>query len=93
MSNPLVESLPTKTNCTPNQLTIATLNGTKPDKFSTEWVQLEVDKLLSKWMAEWRQCFMHWTMLALDLANHPPNRGVTHWYVQSSHFRRFAGHF
>ena len=70
-----------KINCVPNP-TVAALNGTKPEKFSTEWVQLEVDKMLSKWMAEWRRCFMEWTMLALDLANHPPNRVVTHWYVQ-----------
>jgi len=55
-----------KANCIPNP-TVAALNGTKPDnlKFSTEWAELEVDKLLSKWMAEWRQCFMHWTTLAL----------------------------
>ena len=68
-----------KANCIPNP-TVAALNGAKPEKFSTEWVELEIDKLLSKWMAEWRRCFMHWTMLALDLANHPPNRVVTHWY-------------
>lgn len=69
-----------KANCVPNPA-VAALNGAKPEKFSTEWMELEIDKLLSKWMAEWRQCFMHCTMLALDLPNHPLNRVVTHWYV------------
>jgi hypothetical protein len=53
-------------------------------------MELEVDKLLSKWTAEWRQCFMHWSTIALDLANHPPNRAVTHWYVQSPRCHYFV---
>ena len=69
-----------KYNCVPNA-TIATLNGTEPEEFSKEWIELEVDRQLSKWITEWRSCFMSWTEVALDLANHPPNRVVTHWCV------------
>jgi len=57
---------------------MAALNGKKPEKFSKEWVELEVDRLLSKWITEWRSCFMDWTMMGLDLANHPPDRVMTH---------------
>ena len=63
---------------------MAALNGTKPEKFSKEWIELEVDKELSKWQAEWRSCFVDWTRMALDLANHPPNRVITHWHVPDS---------
>jgi hypothetical protein len=49
--------------------------------FSDDWIELEIDRQLSKWLAEWRSCLMTWTTIALDLANHPPDRVMTHWYV------------
>ncbi|KAH9855077.1 hypothetical protein C2E23DRAFT_816713 [Lenzites betulinus] len=45
---------------------------------SPEWVQAKVDKELSKWLEYWRRVFCMYATIALDLANHPPERVVTH---------------
>jgi len=50
----------------------------RPKKFTQEWIDLEVDKALSRWLQLWRSCFQTWTCIALDLANHPPERVLTH---------------
>jgi hypothetical protein len=69
-----------KNNCVPHP-SLAALDSKEPEMFSDEWIELQVDKLLSKWIAEWRSCFMRWTTIALDLANHPEDRVMTHWYA------------
>ena len=69
-------------NCVPHP-SVAALDGAKPQKWGDERIELEVDTALSKWMAEWRSCFVRWTIISLDLANQPPVRVVSHWYVIS----------
>lgn len=64
-----------------------------PEMFSDDWIELEVDKQLSKWIAEWRSCFVTWATIALDLANHPPDRVMTHWYVLASSSSPFLAIF
>lgn len=69
-----------KANCTPNPLFNAP-DGTampKPDKFSDEWVEQQVDKRLSAWLQAWRATFCQFAILSLDLPNHPRDRNVTH---------------
>ena len=51
----------------------------RPTKFSPEWMELEVDRGLSRWLQLWRASFQTWTTIALDMANHPPERVMTHW--------------
>jgi len=41
-------------------------------------MDLEVDRALSRWLQYWRSCFRTWTTISLDLANHPPERVMTH---------------
>ncbi|KAF8951913.1 hypothetical protein BDZ97DRAFT_1656283 [Flammula alnicola] len=50
----------------------------RPKKSTPEWVDLEMDRALSRWLQLWRSCFRSWTIIALDLANHPPERVMTH---------------
>ncbi|PPQ97185.1 hypothetical protein CVT26_000461 [Gymnopilus dilepis] len=60
-----------------------------PKKFTDEWINLEVDKALSRWLGLWRSSFCTWTYIALDLANHPADRGITHCMklvIQPVHF-------
>lgn len=49
------------------------------EKWSPEWINLEVDRALSRWLQLWRTCFQTWTIISLDLANHPAERVMTHW--------------
>lgn len=32
-------------------------------------------------MQHWRSSFQVWARICLDLANHPPERVMTHWYL------------
>lgn len=56
----------------------------QPSKWSSEWMDLEVDRALSRWLQYWRSCFRTWTRISLDLANHPAERVMTHWYSVAS---------
>ncbi|KAF8912221.1 hypothetical protein CPB84DRAFT_1841899 [Gymnopilus junonius] len=49
----------------------------QPKKFTEEWMELQVDKELSRWLQLWRSCFQAWTTIALDLPNHPKDRYTT----------------
>ncbi|KAF9467066.1 hypothetical protein BDZ94DRAFT_1156637 [Collybia nuda] len=61
----------------------------RPKKFTDEWIELEIDRALSRWMQIWCACFQAWAKICLDLANHPPERVVTHCMqlvVEPRHF-------
>jgi hypothetical protein len=51
----------------------------RPAKFSPEWVELKVDRGLSRWLQLWRASFQTWATIGLDMANHPAERVMTHW--------------
>ncbi|TFK62101.1 hypothetical protein BDN72DRAFT_849031 [Pluteus cervinus] len=51
------------------------------EKFSKDWIEVEVDKALSRWLDIWRPVFCQFAMISLDLANHPANRNTTHMMV------------
>ncbi|GLB33163.1 putative MYND finger protein [Lyophyllum shimeji] len=50
----------------------------RPEKFTPEWIELEIDRALSRWMQLWRSCFQMYAWMCLDLANHPRERVMTH---------------
>ncbi|TFK62104.1 hypothetical protein BDN72DRAFT_849037 [Pluteus cervinus] len=50
-------------------------------KYSDDWFNLEVDKVLSRWLDVWRSVLCHFAMVSLDLANHPADYNATHMMV------------
>ncbi|KAF8801765.1 hypothetical protein BYT27DRAFT_7114133 [Phlegmacium glaucopus] len=69
-----------KQNCKihPSILDKSVSGAERPKKMTPEWFELEVDRALSRWLQLWRSCFQTWTTIALDLANHPAERVMTH---------------
>ncbi|KDR79683.1 hypothetical protein GALMADRAFT_137466 [Galerina marginata CBS 339.88] len=74
-----------KLNCKIHPSNLSTTNpgqlaskDERPAKFSPEWIELGVDRELSRWLQLWRACFQTWTTIGLDLANHPADRVMTH---------------
>ncbi|KAJ3554561.1 hypothetical protein NM688_g3041 [Phlebia brevispora] len=63
-----------RTNCTPHD----SLAHGQPEKWSDEWRALELDKVLSRWLEEWRTVLRHFAVIALNLPNHGPERVATH---------------
>ncbi|TRM61850.1 hypothetical protein BD626DRAFT_500736 [Schizophyllum amplum] len=72
-----------KNSCKPHASLVDADGNLKPEPefLSDEWAQLMVDKQLSKWLELWRSSFCSFTTVSLDLANHPPDRVVTHCLV------------
>ncbi|KAF9456986.1 hypothetical protein BDZ94DRAFT_1203510 [Collybia nuda] len=67
-----------KWNCQKASYTGSGKMPSKPEKFSPEWMELEVEKSLSRWIYAWRVYFQGCAQRCLDLANHPPERVMTH---------------
>ncbi|GLB33164.1 hypothetical protein LshimejAT787_0100490 [Lyophyllum shimeji] len=60
-----------------------------PMEIITQRVDDEIDRTLFRWLEAWRDCFRHWAVISLDLANHPPDRVVTHCMqliIERAHF-------
>lgn len=49
-------------------------------------MDLQVDKVLSRWIECWRSVFQTYAVMALDLPNSPPEKVATHWYVPCHHY-------
>ncbi|PPQ87410.1 hypothetical protein CVT25_008106 [Psilocybe cyanescens] len=49
-----------------------------PKPYTPEWLEIQVDKKLSRWLQLWRSSFQMFATFCLDLANHPPDRVLTH---------------
>lgn len=49
----------------------------KPARGTDERFQLDIDMALSAWMSKWRSIFQLYTLMALNLGSHPPERAVT----------------
>jgi len=69
---------PSNGNVSPSNSGEPVSKAERPTKFSPEWIELQVDKSLSRWLEIWRSSFQTWTAIALDLANHPADRVTTH---------------
>ncbi|KAL1748062.1 hypothetical protein HDZ31DRAFT_79917 [Schizophyllum fasciatum] len=72
-----------KKTCRPHASLVDENGNTKPapEELSDDWIQLQLDKQLSKWLDLWRMVFCSYTTICLDLANHPPERVITHCLV------------
>ncbi|KAH9484620.1 hypothetical protein JR316_0004102 [Psilocybe cubensis] len=49
-----------------------------PEKNSEEWLNIQADRALSRWMQIWRPLFQNFAAISLNLANHPKDRVMTH---------------
>ncbi|KAI5835704.1 hypothetical protein K523DRAFT_260101 [Schizophyllum commune Tattone D] len=68
-----------KQNCTPHpSVDITGRTKPAPAPGSKAWHDLEMDLHLQKWIQLWLQTLSRTAMMALDLANHGPDRCVTH---------------
>ncbi|KDR70495.1 hypothetical protein GALMADRAFT_159931 [Galerina marginata CBS 339.88] len=65
-------------NASPSKPGEVASKAERPAKHSPEWVERELDRSLSRWLELWRSSFCTWTRIALDLANHPVDRVMTH---------------
>ncbi|GJE88907.1 zinc finger MYND domain-containing protein [Phanerochaete sordida] len=67
-----------KFSCTPNPLLLKDGKITEPKYGSKDWFQVDGDKRFSKWVQRWHDVFFRMTPVAMDLANHSPERVKTH---------------
>ncbi|KAF8075754.1 hypothetical protein FPV67DRAFT_381088 [Lyophyllum atratum] len=51
--------------------------------------EIKVEKYLNRWLDLWVDCFRSWSVMSLDIGNHPPNRVVTHCMQLIIHQRTF----
>ncbi|KAF8903960.1 hypothetical protein CPB84DRAFT_1677721, partial [Gymnopilus junonius] len=68
-----------KLNCRTHPSNEPASKAKPPAKFSLEWMELEEYRVYTRWIELWRSCFQTWATIAMNLANHPPSRVMTHW--------------